>query len=102
MRANNTYHHRCSQHYVSALRCRDKNEIERDEIAGRVKILEAPEVKVDEFGNPGERKSKAIVRTGERLYQEYDSKVNEVSYDSCTITYVIILIIIVTVCCTPT
>ena len=67
-----------------------------------MKILEAPEVKVDEFKYRGEKFDQATARTGERLFQEYDSKVNEVSYDSCTITYVIILIIIATVCCTQT
>ena len=63
--------------------------MECDEIARRVKILEAPTVMANEFKETGEKRNQAAIRAGERLFQEYDSKV---SYDSCTIAYAIILI----------
>ena len=49
-------------------------------------MLEAPEILVDTgFKKSEESRQACICRTGETLFQEYDSKVDEVSYDSCTI-----------------
>ena len=44
-----------------------------------MKILENPEVLTDAFKCSGEKPNKAIARVGERIFQEYDSKVDEVS-----------------------
>ena len=51
-----------------------------------MKILEAPEVMASEFRMVGETHNEAFVRAGERIFQEYSRKVDEVSYDSCTVT----------------
>ena len=48
-----------------------------------MKNLETPEILANEFKVTGEKPDKAIARVGERIFQEYDSKVDEVSYDSC-------------------
>ena len=49
-------------------------------------ILEAPEAIVDDFVRKGEKREVGTVRVKEEVFQEYDSKVDEVSYDSCTVT----------------
>ena len=58
--------------------------MKRDIVAGnRVKISEAPEVLIEQHAGCGESCNITFTRKGEKIFQEYDNKLEEVSYDSC-------------------
>ena len=52
-----------------------------------MKKLEHPNILVEEFKSRGETIIASESRAAEKIFQQYTSKVDEVSYDSCHMLY---------------